>query len=55
MGGWMVTDKVDKVAAVPCCGTMDSAHNLPVAPNLLDREFDVDALDQVWVGDISYL
>lgn len=35
--------------------TTDSAHNLPVAPNLLEREFDVDTPDQVWVGDISYV
>ena len=35
--------------------TTDSAHDLPVAPNLLDREFTVDAPDKVWVGDISYV
>ena len=35
--------------------TTDSKHNLPVAPNVLAREFDVLAPDTVWAGDISYL
>jgi transposase InsO family protein len=30
----------------------DSRHNLPVAPNLLDQVFTVDAPDRNWVGDI---
>lgn len=35
--------------------TTDSRHDLPIAPNLLDRQFDVDAPDQVWAGDITYI
>ena len=35
--------------------TTDSKHNLPVAPNLLNREFAVDAPDHVYVSDITYL
>jgi len=35
--------------------TTDSDHDLPVAPNHLHREFDVDAPDKVWVGDITYI
>lgn len=35
--------------------TTDSDHDMPVAPNLLDRNFDVDEPDRVWAGDISYL
>lgn len=35
--------------------TTDSKHNLPVAPNLLNREFTVDQPDRVYVGDITYL
>jgi transposase InsO family protein len=33
----------------------DSAHGLPVAPNLLNREFSADAPNQKWVGDITYI
>lgn len=35
--------------------TTDSKHNLPVAPNILDREFRAEKPNQRWVGDISYL
>lgn len=35
--------------------TTDSGHNLPVAPNLLERQFDVANPDQVWAGDITYI
>lgn len=35
--------------------TTDSKHNYPVAQNLLDRQFDVKAPDQVWGTDITYL
>jgi transposase InsO family protein len=33
----------------------DSAHGLPVAPNLLNREFSADEPNQKWVGDITYI
>ena len=33
--------------------TTDSNHELPVAPNLLKRKFDVDAPNRVWVGDVT--
>jgi putative transposase len=35
--------------------TTDSRHSLPVAPNLLDRNFTPAAPDQVWTSDITYL
>jgi hypothetical protein len=35
--------------------TTDSKHNLPVAPNLLNRDFTAIAPNQKWVGDISYI
>lgn len=34
--------------------TTDSAHKLPVAPNLLDRAFSVRKPNLVWVTDITY-
>ena len=35
--------------------TTDSKHYLPVAPNLLDRQFTCTAPNQVWVADITYI
>ena len=35
--------------------TTDSKHNLPIAPNLLDRQFTVSEPDRVWAGDITYI
>lgn len=35
--------------------TTDSKHTLPVAPNLLDRQFAVDAPNRAWLTDITYI
>lgn len=35
--------------------TTDSKYNLPVAPNLLDRNFAVAAPNRAWVSDITYI
>jgi transposase InsO family protein len=37
--------------------TTDSTHTHPIAPNHLDRQFDVNgvALDRIWVSDITYV
>ena len=35
--------------------TTDSNHQLPVAPNLLNRRFSVTTPNCVWVGDITYV
>jgi putative transposase len=35
--------------------TTDSRHDLPVAPNLLERHFAAEAPDTVWLADISYI
>jgi len=34
--------------------TTDSKHALPVAPNLLERRFETNAPNKVWVTDITY-
>lgn len=35
--------------------TTDSQHHLPIAPNLLAREFNAYTPDQKYVGDITYI
>jgi len=35
--------------------TTDSRHRHPIAPNLLARNFTVDAANRAWVADITYL
>jgi putative transposase len=35
--------------------TTDSDHDLPVADNLLDRQFDPPAANEVWLADITYI
>ena len=35
--------------------TTDSRHDLPIAPNRLDRNFTVAAPNQAWVGDFTYI
>ena len=35
--------------------TTNSNHNLPVAENLLNREFDAERSNQKWVSDITYI
>ena len=35
--------------------TTDSNHALPVAANTLDRQFDPEAPNEVWVADITYI
>jgi putative transposase len=35
--------------------TTDSSHELPVAPNLLGRDFSAPAPDRAWVSDITYV
>ena len=35
--------------------TTDSKHRFPVAPNILMRDFDVDAPNIAWVTDITYI
>jgi transposase InsO family protein len=35
--------------------TTDSKHHFPVAPNLLNREFQAESPNQKWVADITYI
>jgi len=35
--------------------TTDSEHNRQTPPNVLDRQFKVDAPNRVWAGDITYV
>ena len=35
--------------------TTDSTHDLPLAPNLLQRDFKADAPNQKWTSDITYI
>ena len=35
--------------------TTDSNHDVPIAPNVLNREFAVAEPDRVWVGEITYI
>lgn len=35
--------------------TTDSNHNLPIAPNILDRDFKSELADTKYVGDITYI
>lgn len=35
--------------------TTNSAHRLPVAPNLVNRRFAADECNKLWVSDISYI
>jgi len=35
--------------------TTDSKHKLPVAANLLQRQFKTKVPNQIWVGDITYI
>ena len=35
--------------------TTDSHHSLPVAENVLNREFEQESADRVWLADITYI
>jgi transposase InsO family protein len=35
--------------------TTDSCHDLPIAPNLLDRNFTATAPNRIWLADITYV
>ena len=35
--------------------TTDSNHSLPIAPNLVNQQFEVAEANKIWVGDITYI
>ena len=35
--------------------TTDSKHSFPIAPNLVNREFEATDRDQLWLADITYV
>jgi putative transposase len=35
--------------------TTDSSHKMPVAPNLIERQFNAKGPNQLWAGDITYI
>lgn len=35
--------------------TTKSNHRLPIAPNIVNRNFTADAPDKLWVSDISHI
>jgi putative transposase len=35
--------------------TTDSRHDLPIAPNLIGRDFTAEASNRVWLADITYI
>ena len=35
--------------------TTDSNHNYPIAPNILNQNFEVHRMGQVWVSDMTYI
>ncbi len=35
--------------------TTNSKHNWPIAPNILNRNFKIDAPNKIWVSDITYI
>ena len=39
----------------PFRSTTDSKHSLPIAENLLNREFSVSKPNRVWVSDLTYI
>jgi putative transposase len=44
-----------KTARTFRCTTTDSDHDLPVAENLLDRQFNPSVANETWLADITYI
>lgn len=55
VAGQMKTHEIRAKTSRRMIRTTDSRHSLPVAENVLDREFDPDAPNRVWCGDMTYI
>lgn len=55
VGRLMKLEKLQAKAARKFKVTTDSRHHHPIAPNILARDFNADAPNQKWAGDITYL
>ncbi len=51
----MQAQKISAVERKRFVNTTDSAHDMPVAENLLDRAFETETPDTRWTADITYL
>jgi transposase InsO family protein len=58
IGRVMKSAGIAGISPRPFRKTTDSNHDLPIAPNLVERRFavnEIDGVNRVWVGDITYL
>lgn len=55
VGKWMRELGIRSKVVKKYKATTQSRHNLPVHPNLVDQNFNVHAIGEVWVSDITYI
>ena len=51
----MAQNHITVVVKMRFCTTTDSQHGYEIAPNLLDRKFEVEAPNKVWAADFTYM
>jgi len=51
----MRNNQIQARAAKKFKATTNSRHSEPIAPNLLQRQFQVEKPNRVWAGDVTYL
>jgi transposase InsO family protein len=55
VAGLMRDHEIRAKTARKFCYSTDSDHDLPVADNLLNRQFERASLNEAWVADITYI
>jgi putative transposase len=55
LSNWIKAHKSGKLVADGRVATTDSNHKLPIAPNLLNRNFAVEKPNTTWTGDVTYI